>query len=72
MFKADKFQLEPVVEGKHSTLVSRMIEGFRAEKYKMKTTFTMTKYKIDVGEIQTIQKYETFDDYLNGCRKFHS
>jgi hypothetical protein len=49
-----------------------MIEGFRAEKYKMKTTFTMTKYKIDVGEIQTIKKYETFDEYLNGCRKFHS
>lgn len=38
----------------------------------MKTTFTMTKYKIDVGEIQTIKKYETFDEYLNGCRKFHS
>lgn len=44
MFKAENFQLEPVFEGKSGIVINRFIEGFKAEKYKMKTTFTMTKY----------------------------
>ena len=55
MYKADKFQMEPVIEGRSGQVMQRVIEGFRAEKYKMRTTFTMTKYQIDVGEVQNIR-----------------
>jgi hypothetical protein len=41
--------MEPVIERRTGQVMQRVIEGFVAEKYKMKTTFTMTKYKIDVG-----------------------
>ncbi len=47
----------------------RVIEGFSAEKYKMRTTFTMTKYKIDVGQVQGIKEYRDFMEYLNSARK---
>lgn len=46
MYKADKFEMEPVLSGGDGSIVSRLIEGYRAEKYKMRTQFTMTKYKI--------------------------
>jgi hypothetical protein len=67
MYKADKFQMEPVIEGRSGTVMKRDIEGFRAEKYKMKTTFTMTKYKIDVGEVQNIRKYQKFEEYIKNA-----
>ena len=41
-----------------------MIEGYRAEKYMLKTQFTMTKFKINLQEVSSLQKYKTFDDYL--------
>jgi hypothetical protein len=43
--------MEPVIEGRTGQVMHRIIEGFAAEKYKMKTTFTMTKYKIDIGQV---------------------
>ena len=43
--------MEPVIEGRTGQVMHRIIEGFAAEKYKMRTTFTMTKYKIDVGQV---------------------
>jgi hypothetical protein len=43
--------MEPVIEGRTGQVMNRVIEGFNAEKYKMKTRFTMTKYKIDVGQV---------------------
>jgi|LauGreDrversion4_2_1035121.scaffolds.fasta_scaffold117453_1 hypothetical protein len=55
MYKADRFFLDPVIEGRSGQVMNRLIEGFRAEKYKMRTTFTMTKYKIDIGELQNIK-----------------
>lgn len=69
MYKADKFQMEPVIEGRSGQVMQRVIEGFRAEKYKMRTTFTMTKYQIDVGEVQNIKLYRDFQEYIESSRK---
>jgi hypothetical protein len=44
-------------------MVEKAIEGFKAEKYLVKTTFTMTKFKVNLAEMQTLQKYKSFEDY---------
>jgi hypothetical protein len=31
--------------------VTKKIEGFEAEKYKLRTTFTMTKYQLNMSEM---------------------
>lgn len=69
MYKADQFQMEPVIERRTGQVMQRVIEGFIAEKYKMKTTFTMTKYKIDVGQVQSIKQYKDFQEYIDSARK---
>jgi hypothetical protein len=53
LFKADKFVMEPELK-KNGEILNKQIEGFTAEKYNLKTTFTMTKYKINVSEVQNI------------------
>ena len=63
LYKADQFQMEPEVD-KKGQIVSKKIEGFKAEKYNLKTQFTMTKYKISKQEVQSIQRNESFEQYL--------
>lgn len=60
--------MEPVIEGRTGQVMNRVIEGFNAEKYKMKTRFTMTKYKIDVGQVQSIKQYRDFQEYIDSAR----
>lgn len=57
MYKADKFQMEPELDRRKGDIISRVIEGFKAEKYSLKTTFTMTKYQIGVSEVQSIRRH---------------
>ena len=55
LYKADRFQMEPEMDKRRKgEIVSIKIEGYRAEKYNLRTTFTMTKYKLSVGEMQSI------------------
>ena len=62
LYKADKFKMEPELD-KKGEIRSKPIEGFKAEKYLLKTQFTMTKFKINVNEIQSLQKYKSYEDY---------
>ena len=62
-YKADKFQMEPEHD-KKGEIRSKNIEGYRAEKYMLKTQFTMTKFKINLQEVRSLQKYQCFEDYL--------
>ena len=48
---------------KKGDLVEKIIEGYKAEKYLVKTIFTMTKFKINLNEVKKIQKYENFAQY---------
>lgn len=64
LYKADKFQMEPEIDRRKNEILSREIEGFKAEKYNLKTTFTMTKYQISIQEVQNIQRHRSFDEYL--------
>ena len=46
-------------------IVSREIEGYYAEKYRMRTTFTMTKYKISQQDVQMVKGCKSFDEYIH-------
>jgi len=50
LYKADKFKIEPVLD-KKGEIVGKAIEGYNAEKYLVKTTFTMTKFKVNLAEM---------------------
>lgn len=43
LYKADKFKIEPELD-KKGEIRQKIIEGFKAEKHNLKTSFTMTKY----------------------------
>lgn len=55
--------MDPEID-KKGEIRTKLIEGFKAEKYMLKTQFTMTKFKINLQEVQTLQKYKSFEDYL--------
>ena len=46
-------------------IFSKNIEGYTAEKYRMRTTFTMTKYKITPQDIQMVKGCRSFAEYLD-------
>jgi hypothetical protein len=46
-------------------IVSKNIEGYPAEKYRMRTTFTMTKYKISPQDVQMVKGCRSFTEYLD-------
>lgn len=50
MYKADKFKLEPEID-KKGEIRQKLIEGFKSEKFNLKTQFTMTKYRINLHEV---------------------
>ncbi len=62
-YKADKFKMEPVID-KKGEQDQKDIQGFLAKKYLVKTTFTMTKLKLNVSEDDSISKFETFEEYI--------
>lgn len=44
--------MEPEMDKRRKgEIVSKQIEGYRAEKYNLRTTFTMTKYKLSINEM---------------------
>ena len=63
LFKADKFRIEPELD-KRGEIRAKTIEGFRAEKHTLKTQFTMTKFRVNLQEVQSLQRFKTFDEYL--------
>ena len=70
MYKAGKFEMEPEYDKRKGEIMSRNIEGYQVEKYRMRTEFTMTQYKITVQEVQNIQRYRSFEEYL-GCKEYN-
>ena len=50
MYKAEKFKISPDLD-KKGEIIEKSIEGYRAEKHSVKTTFTMTKFKINMNEV---------------------
>lgn len=55
-YKAEKFKIEPVID-KKGEITEKVIEGYKANKYQVKTTFTMTKFKFNMSDIENMQKY---------------
>lgn len=53
LFKAEKFKIDPELDRK-GFIIEKTIEGYRAEKYQVKTTFVMTKYKVCMNEVQNL------------------
>lgn len=49
MYKADKFRIEPEVD-KRGEIRQKIIEGYKAEKFNLKTQYTMTKYRLSMQE----------------------
>lgn len=63
MYKAEKFKIETLTDRKGEPIM-KVIEGYKAEKFQVKTMFTMTKFKFNLSEVQTLSKFKTFEDYL--------
>ena len=63
LYKADKFKIEAELDKKGETR-TKMLEGFKAEKHNLKIQFTMTKFRINTQEVQSLQRFKTYEDYL--------
>mmetsp|Transcript_17676 Transcript_17676/g.16921 ORF Transcript_17676/g.16921 Transcript_17676/m.16921 type:complete len:119 (+) Transcript_17676:487-843(+) len=50
LFKAEKFKISPELD-KRGEPIEKQIEGYMGEKFQVKTTFQMTKYKINMFEM---------------------
>jgi hypothetical protein len=48
--------MEPEIDKRSGKIITKEIEGFRAEKYGMRTEFTMTKYKITPQDVMMIKE----------------
>ncbi len=53
LYKADKFKIEPETD-KKGEIRTKLIEGFKAEKHNLKTQFTMTKFRINMQDVQSL------------------
>ena len=65
LYKADRFELEPELDRRTGLIFTKAIEGYPAEKYRMRTTFTMTKYKISPQDVQMVKGCRSFQEYLD-------
>lgn len=63
LFKAEKFDIKPCID-KKGGVREKPIEGFPCEKYSVQTTFSMTKFKINMQEMQSLKSFKTFEEYL--------
>ena len=55
--------METVYDKKGETR-QKEIESYMAQKYQVKTTFTMTKLKLNPSEVNSLLKFKSFEEYL--------
>lgn len=62
-FKAEKFKIEPEID-RRGQIVTEEIDDFTVEKHSVVTIYTMTKFKLNIKNVEKLIQYKTFDDYL--------
>ena len=62
-FKAEKFKIEPELD-KRGQIVTQEIEDFIVEKHSVLTTYTMTKFKLNIKNVEKLVNCKSFEEYL--------
>lgn len=61
-FKPETFKISPVLE-RNKRPKTKVIEGMTAEKYKIKTVYSMTKFKFNTNKEGKLYAGHSYDDY---------